>query len=54
MWKKDENFSKFVEFKALVEKEMGKKVKALRIDNGGETCQMSLQFFVQKKAFDEI
>jgi hypothetical protein len=27
---------KFVEFKALVEKETGKKVKALRSDNGGE------------------
>eukprot|EP00253_Pinus_taeda_P017497 PITA_17497 len=33
---KDETLSKFVEFKALVEKEMGKKVKALRRDNGGE------------------
>ena len=36
MWKKDETFSKFVEFKALVEKETGKKVKALRSDNGVE------------------
>lgn len=36
MWKKDDTFSKFLEFKALVEKEIGKKVKALRSDNGGE------------------
>jgi len=36
MKKKDETFSKFVKLKALVEKEMGKKVKALRRDNGGE------------------
>jgi len=36
MQKKYETFSKFVEFKALVEEETGKKVKALRSDNGGE------------------
>ena len=36
MRKKDETFSKFVEFKALVEKETSKKVKALRSNNGGE------------------
>ena len=36
MQKKDETFSKFCEFKALVEKYSGKKVKALRSDNGGE------------------
>eukprot|EP00253_Pinus_taeda_P006996 PITA_06996 len=34
--KKRETYSKFCEFKALVEKESGKKVKALRSDNGGE------------------
>eukprot|EP00253_Pinus_taeda_P006151 PITA_06151 len=34
--KKSEIYSKFYEFKALVEKESGKKVKALRSDNGGE------------------
>jgi len=34
--KKYETFSKFVEFKTLVEKETGKKVKALKSDNGGE------------------
>jgi len=36
MWNKDETFSKFVEFMALVEKEIGNKVKTLRRDNGGE------------------
>ena len=29
MWKNDETFFKFVEFKTLVEKEASKKVKAL-------------------------
>ena len=36
MRKKDETFSKFVEFKALVEKETSKKVKALRSDDGDD------------------
>lgn len=36
MWKKYEAFSKLIEFKALVEKETNKKVKALKTDNGGE------------------
>ena len=35
MQKKSETYSKFCEFKALVEKESGKQVKALRSDNGG-------------------
>lgn len=36
MHKKDQNFTKFYEFKALVEKEPGKKVKALWSDKGGD------------------
>ena len=36
MQKKYQTFSNFLEFKALVEKYSGKKVKALRSDNGGE------------------
>ena len=36
MHNKRETFSKFCEFKALVEKELGKQVKALQSDNGGE------------------
>ena len=35
MKKKDQTFSKFVDFKALVEKDTRRKVKALRSDNGG-------------------
>ena len=34
--KKDQNFTKFCEFKELVEKDFGKKVKAVQSDNGGE------------------
>ena len=36
MQKKSNTFAKFCEFKALVEKDSGKKVIALRSDNGGE------------------
>ena len=36
MQKKEDIFSKVVEFKALVQKETCKKVKALKSDNGGE------------------
>lgn len=36
MSKKDQTFSKFFEFKGLVEKDIGRKVKAFRSDNGGE------------------
>ena len=33
---KNENFKKFKEFKALVEKQTRKCIRALRMDNGGE------------------
>ena len=36
MQNKDQTFTKFCEFKALVKKELGKKIKALRSDNNGE------------------
>ena len=36
MQNKDQTFSNFLEFKALVEKDMGEQVKALKSDNGGE------------------
>ena len=36
MQKKDQTFTKFCEFKSLVEKELVKKVKALQSDNGIE------------------
>ena len=36
MKNKDEVFSKFKEFKALIEKHTEKKMKTIRLDNGGE------------------
>ena len=36
MQKNDQSFLRFCEFKALAEKESGKKIKTLRNDNGGE------------------
>jgi transposase InsO family protein len=33
---KNETFNKFLEFKALIEKQTGKHIRALRTDNGGE------------------
>lgn len=49
MRKKDEVFSKFVEFKALVEKETSKKLKALRNDNGGEFVYSTFKEFCAKE-----
>ena len=49
MQKKDQTFSKFCEFKALVEKELGKKVKALRSDNGGEYISKKFKEFCNKE-----
>ena len=45
MPKKSDTFAKFCEFKALVEKESGKKVIALRSDNGGEFISAELKEF---------
>jgi hypothetical protein len=36
--KKSEVFDRFKEFKALVENQIEKRIKVLRIDNGGELC----------------
>ena len=49
MQKKSETFSKFCEFKALVEKESGKRVKALRSDNGGEYISGEFKDFYRKE-----
>ena len=49
MQKKDQTFSKFCEFKALVEKESGKQVKALRSDNGGEDISNEFKNFCRKE-----
>ena len=48
MQKKSETFSKFCEFKALVDKELGKQVKALRSDNGGEYISNEFKYFCSK------
>jgi transposase InsO family protein len=49
MQKKDQTFSKFCEFKALVEKDSGKQVKALRSDNGGEYISNEFKDFCNKE-----
>ena len=49
MQKKSETFSKFCEFEALVEKESGKQVKALRSDNGGEYISGEFKDFYSKE-----
>jgi hypothetical protein len=49
MQKKDQTFSKFCEFKALVEKESGKQVKALRRDNGGEYISNEFKDFCSRE-----
>jgi len=45
MQKKDQTFSKFYKFKALVKKESGKKIKALRSDNSGEYASQKFKDF---------
>ena len=49
MHKKSETYSKFCEFKALVEKESRKQVKALRSDNGGEYISGEFKDFCSKE-----
>ena len=49
MQKKSETFSKLCEFKALVEKESRKQVKALRSDNGGEYISGESKDFYSKE-----
>ena len=46
--KKYEVFDRFKEFKALVENETKKKIKVLRIDNGGEFCKKEFEEFCKK------
>jgi hypothetical protein len=46
--KKSEVFGKFKEFKALVENQTEKKIKVLRIDNGGEFCGNEFEEFCKK------
>ena len=42
---KGEVFAKFVEFKALVEKQSEHKIKAFRSDNGGEFTSKAFERF---------
>ena len=49
MQKKDQTFSKFCEFKELAEKYLGKQVKALRNDNGGEYISNEFNNFYNKE-----
>jgi hypothetical protein len=49
MQKKDQTFSKFCEFKELVEKESGKQVKALRSNNGGEYISNKFKDFCSRE-----
>ena len=49
MQKKDQNFTKFCEFKSLVKKESGKKIKALRSDNRGEYVSQECKDFCAAK-----
>jgi transposase InsO family protein len=50
MQKKDKTFSKFCDFKALVEKESGNQVKDLRSDNGGEYISNEFKDFCNREA----
>ena len=47
--KKDQEFSKFLDFKALVDKDSGKQLKALRSNNGGEYISRELKNFCSKE-----
>ena len=49
MKKKDEVLDKFMEFKALVEKQIKKKIKAVRSDNGGEYISNAFKEFCAKE-----
>ena len=49
MQKNSETFSNFYEFKASVQKESGKQVKALRSDNGGEYILSEFKDFCIKE-----
>jgi len=49
MRKKYETYLKFVEFKALVEKDTEKKEKALKSDNGGEYVWNEFKNFCAKE-----
>ena len=47
--RKDQVFEKFLEWKALVEKSTGHKLKALRTDNGGEYTSAEFEAYMKKE-----
>ena len=47
MKNKDEVFSKFKEFKALIENQTEKKIKTIRSDNGVNSLQMNSKSYVK-------
>ena len=47
--RKDEVFKRLVEWKAMVEKSSGRKVKVLRSDNGGEYTGRELQDYLKRE-----
>ena len=49
MQNKDKKFSKFYECKALLEKDLGKQVKALQSNNGGEYISNEFKDFCSKE-----
>ena len=46
--KKSEVFNKFKEFKDLVENQIEKKIKVLKTDNGGESCEKEFEKFCKE------
>lgn len=46
---KNEVFEKFVEYKTLVERQTGKKIKTLRSDNGGEYCSKEFNQYLKSE-----
>ena len=47
--RKDQVFERFLEWKALVEKSTGRKLKALRTDNGGEYTSTEFETYLKKE-----
>ena len=46
--KKSDSFSKFKDYKAVVENQTGKKIKVLRTDNGGEFYEKEFEKFCKE------
>lgn len=51
---KDETLSKFVEFRAFIEKQTGKQIKTLRTDNGGEYVSNAFDQFLKKNGIKHL